>query len=98
MTLTLICWIYLILLLAGGLMGFIKAGSKASLIASSICGIPVLLCALGVLNRQAAIITFSVLAALFVVRFAKGRKFMPNGLMALLSILALLGILGIKPV
>ena len=34
-----ILWIYIVLLVAGGLMGFLKAGSKMSLIAGVvICG------------------------------------------------------------
>ena len=34
MTPTLVLWIYIVLLVAGGLMGFLKAGSKMSLLTS----------------------------------------------------------------
>ena len=93
MNASIILWVYLALLLAGGLVGFLKAGSKASLIASSICGIPVLLCALGFFGRPAAIGVIAVLGLFFAAKFAKGRKFMPGGFMTLLSILALAGLL-----
>ena len=44
-----ILWVYIVLLLAGGLMGFLKAGSKISLITSAAFALPLALCALNVI-------------------------------------------------
>ncbi|MBM3847290.1 MAG: hypothetical protein FJ405_13535 [Verrucomicrobia bacterium] len=92
MTVAAICWIYVVLLLAGGLMGFIKAKSKASLIASCICAIPVVLCALAIIPPQSSVWIFGSLSFLFGMRLAQSRKMMPNGVMLILSVLALIGI------
>jgi len=83
-----VLWVYIVLLLAGGLMGFLKAGSKISLITSSLFSVPLILCALGILKPfYIAEIVVGVLALVFIMRFAKGRKFMPSGLMMVLSII-----------
>jgi uncharacterized membrane protein (UPF0136 family) len=81
-----ILWIYVALLLAGGLMGFLKAGSKASLIASVAFAVPLGICAAGLLPGVVADALLAVLAIFFGVRFAKGRQFMPAGLMVILSV------------
>ena len=85
----LILWIYIILLFLGGLMGFIKAKSKASLIASSIFAAILVLFALNLLPfaYHAAVLGFLVL--FFGMRFAKSKKMMPNGMMALLTLITL---------
>ena len=88
MTVTL--WIYIALLLAGGLMGFIKGKSKASLIASSIFAVPLILAGLGVIQPFFADFTLFVLLIFFGIRFIKNRKFMPGGLMLTLTIAAIL--------
>ena len=81
-----ILWIYIGLLLAGGLMGFIKAKSKISLITSAIFAALLALCATGVIRPfSIAEILVGVLLLVFGMRFAKGRKFMPSGLMLGLS-------------
>lgn len=89
MNATLILWVYIAFLIAGGLMGFLKAGSKASLIASSVLSIPLILCALGHFSIDVAIGFLLFLTVFFGLRFAKGKKFMPMGLMAILSLIAL---------
>jgi len=89
-----ILWIYIILLLVGGLIGFLKAGSKVSLITSAIfaalliiAGIPSLLQPGA---RQLVVdVVMAVLLVVFAVRLAKTRKFMPSGLMLVLTIAAL---------
>ncbi len=84
-----VLWVYIVLLEAGGLVGFLKAGSKASLIASSVFALPLILAALGILP---AVVADGVIAFLLVfmgVKFAKSKKFMPSGLMVVLSVLAL---------
>lgn len=75
-------------------MGYIKAGSKISLITSSIFDVPLILCAIGIIKPfYIADIVVGLLALVFVIRFAKGKKFMPSGLMLILSILCLAALL-----
>ncbi len=84
-----VLWIYIVLLIAGGLFGFFKAGSKPSLIASVGFGAALVLCAVGIL---AGFVTDVLLAALLIVfgmRLAKTKKFMPSGLMLVLTLLTL---------
>ena len=90
MTPSLILWIYIALLILGGLMGFLKAGSKASLIASVICAIPLIICNVVATPSWLADVFVGVLLAYFGMKFAKGRKFMPAGFMVILSILTLI--------
>jgi uncharacterized membrane protein (UPF0136 family) len=85
-----VLWVYIVLLLAGGLMGFLKAGSKISLITSAAFALPLILCALRVIPLYpVAPVLLALLALVFGARFAKGRKFMPSGLMLSLSVLVL---------
>ena len=100
MTPNIVLWIYIVLLVAGGLMGFLKAKSKMSLIMSLAFGIPLALCALDIISMKAlsissihlglADILIFVLLLFFGMRFIKGRKFMPAGLMSIASLLAAL--------
>jgi uncharacterized membrane protein (UPF0136 family) len=81
-----ILWVYIVLLFLGGLMGFIKAKSKISLITSAIFAALLALCALGIIHPfYVADILVGLLLIVFGMRFAKGRKFMPSGLMLVLS-------------
>ena len=85
-----VLWIYIVLLVAGGLMGFLKAKSKMSLIMSLAFAAALSLCALGRINiEHAADILLVVLLIFFGMRFAKSRKMMPNGVMTLATVLAL---------
>lgn len=85
---------YGIIAIAGGIIGYVQAASKASLISGSISGL--LLIFAGVMQLQgqawgltlAAIIT-AILIIVFALRLTKTRKFMPAGLMAILGLLAL---------
>jgi uncharacterized membrane protein (UPF0136 family) len=80
--------VYAILLEAGGLMGLIKAGSRASIVASSIIAAIVLLFAFTTLLSYAwVVLVFLIL--FFGMRFAKSKKFMPNGMMLILTVVAL---------
>jgi uncharacterized membrane protein (UPF0136 family) len=91
-TSNIVLWIYIVLLISGGLIGFLKAGSKASLIASSAFALPLVLAALGVFGGASGLIakiTIGVLLVFFGKKFWIGRKFMPSGLMAILSAVAL---------
>lgn len=88
-----VLWVYIVLLLAGGLIGFLKAGSKISLITSAIFAVALALCALNVIPMfPTAPILVGLLVVVFGIRFAKGRKFMPSGLMVILSAV-MLGVL-----
>jgi uncharacterized membrane protein (UPF0136 family) len=93
-TSVIVLWIYIALLLAGGLMGFIKAKSMISLVTSAIFAVLLALCATGVIKSfYIADILVGLLMIVFGVRFAKGRKFMPSGLMLGLSAAVLAALL-----
>lgn len=85
---------YGILAIIGGVIGYIQAQSKASLISGSISGL--LLIFGGVMQLQgqtwglilSAAVTV-VLIIVFAIRLAKTRKFMPAGLMTALGVAAL---------
>lgn len=85
---TLVIWTYIGLLLVGGLMGFIKAGSRASLIASS--AIAAVLAALLLSGVSSAVLGgfLCVLSLYFGSRFWKSRKWMPGGIFAIVSVVA----------
>jgi len=86
---TTILWIYIVLLVAGGVMGLVKGKSKISLIASLAFAIPLILCVTNVLPFRYAFWILVVLLAFFGWRLLKSKKFMPAGLMVILTILAL---------
>lgn len=92
-----ILWVYIALLLVGGLMGFLKAGSKISLIVSAVFAVLLALCATGVIQPfWVTDVLVGLLLAVFVMRFAKGRKFMPSGLMVALSAVMLAVLLFVR--
>ncbi len=72
-----ILWVYIAMLIAGGMVGFIKAGSKASIIASTVLAVPLVAVNLGYLPMQVAWVVIGMVSAIFAVRFAKTRKPMP---------------------
>jgi len=89
-----ILWIYIVLLLVGGLMGFLKAGSKVSLITSAVSAALLIVTTLPSVfqpsfRRNAAEIIMAALIVVFAIRLAKTKKFMPSGLMFALTIAAL---------
>lgn len=90
MTPTNVLWVYILLLVIGGLIGFLKAGSKASLVASLAFAAVLILCALKIINlNYSADLVLIVLLVFFGMRFAKGKKFMPAGLMTILTVVTL---------
>ncbi|HUD47328.1 MAG TPA: TMEM14 family protein [Candidatus Baltobacteraceae bacterium] len=92
-----VLWVYIALLLAGGVMGWVKAGSKISLVTSAIFALLLALCALGIIRPfYVADVLVGLLLIVFGMRFAKGRKFMPSGLMVGLSAVVLAVLLLVK--
>ncbi|HTI97746.1 MAG TPA: TMEM14 family protein [Dongiaceae bacterium] len=85
-----VLWIYIILLLVGGMIGFLKAKSKVSLIMATVSAIILILCALNLIfYPYVADIVIVLLIVVFTMRLAKTKKFMPSGMMLLVSIVAL---------
>ena len=89
-----ILWIYIVLLLIGGLIGFLKAGSKVSLIASAVSAALLIIASIPSLLqpgiRQIVIDTIlALLLVIFAVRLTKTKKFMPSGLMLVLTLTTL---------
>jgi uncharacterized membrane protein (UPF0136 family) len=85
---------YGILAIAGGIIGYIQAKSKVSLISGSISGLLLVLAGYFQLQGQSwgailAVIVTAVLVVVFAFRLVKTRKFMPAGLMTILGMLAL---------
>jgi uncharacterized membrane protein (UPF0136 family) len=85
--------LYAVLVFAGGLMGYLKAGSKVSLI-SGVASAVVLAAAFwraqsyGVQGLWIATGVAALLTIVFLIRFLKTRSFMPSGMMLLLSLTA----------
>ena len=83
-------WIHIVLLIVGCLYDYLKAGSKASLIASVSFAVPLIFCALDIiLKAYMADVILAVLLVFFAVRLSKSKKFMPNGFMLVLTVLTL---------
>ncbi|NEU81842.1 hypothetical protein G1O98_22980 [Nostoc sp. UIC10630] len=85
---------YGILAIAGGIIGYIQARSKVSLLSGSISGLLLILAAYFQLQGQTwgsilAVLVTGILVVVFAVRLAKTRKFMPAGLMTILGMVAL---------
>ena len=84
-------FIFGVVTVAGGILGFVKASSKPSLIAGGIAGALLLLAGwlAGTQGRVGYIVGLVVslaLAGRFVTAFGKTKKVMPAGVMAVLSV------------
>ncbi len=91
-----VLWVYIVLLLVGGLIGFLKAGSKISLITSAVSAAVLIIMTMPsvfqpAFRHTAAEIILAALLVVFAIRLAKTKKFMPSGLMFVLTIAALAG-------
>ncbi len=85
-----ILWIYIILLVIGGLIGFFKGKSQVSLIMSVAFAAALSLCAAGIIFKPyVADILLAALLVVFAMRLVKTKKFMPAGLMLIITIVAL---------
>jgi uncharacterized membrane protein (UPF0136 family) len=88
-------FVYGILVVIGGIIGYIQANSKVSLFSGIISGLLLLIAAYLQFQGQTwglilAVVVTAVLVVVFALRLAKTRKFMPAGLMTVLGMLALL--------
>ncbi len=84
-----ILWVYIVLLVAGGLLGFVKGKSKMSLFMSLAFAVPL---ALSLVLSWPPLVSLGLLGFLsvfFGMRFIKSKKLMPAGVMAMLSIVTL---------
>ena len=89
-----VLWIYIVPLVVGGLIGFLKAGSKVSLIMAASFAAALVLAAIPnffdpQFRRMLANILMAVLLVVFAVRLAKTKKFMPAGMMLIATLTAL---------
>lgn len=85
-----ILWVYIVLLVVGGLIGFLKAKSQMSLIMSVAFAAALSLCALGIIFQPyVADILLALLLVVFAMRLAKTKKFMPAGMMLIVTLTAL---------
>ena len=89
-----VLWVYIILLIVGGLMGFFKGKSKVSLILSAVFAAALVLAAIPNLfdanfRRGLANVLMAALLVVFALRLARTKKFMPAGMMLVLTIAAL---------
>jgi uncharacterized membrane protein (UPF0136 family) len=84
-----------VLTIAGGIVGYAKAGSVASIVAGSITGILLLVAAFLLPQHRAiglatAFIISLLLAAQFVPKFIRTGRVMPAGMMSILSVIGLI--------
>ncbi|HCF26964.1 MAG TPA: hypothetical protein DEV81_07085 [Cyanobacteria bacterium UBA11049] len=85
---------YGILAIVGGIIGYVQAKSKASLISGIVSGLLLIIAGVVQLQGQGlglilAIVVTIALIIVFAMRLAKTRKFMPAGLMTALGVAAL---------
>ena len=79
---------YGVIAIIGGIIGFTKSQSKASIISGSISGLGLIITGIATAQNQewgkiAGMVIASLLVIVFVVRLIKTKKFMPAGLMIL---------------
>ena len=87
--------IFGLLTIVGGVIGYVKAGSTASIIAGSIAGILLLIAALLLpgnlaLGLALAAVISIALAGRFIPAFIKTGHLMPAGLMSVLSVIGII--------
>lgn len=85
--------IYALLVLVGGVMGYLKAKSKVSLLSGVSCGTALLvawfLCRpIPIMGLGLATLIAVLLSVVFIIRLFRTRTFMPAGLMMVLSLVA----------
>ncbi|MFQ5865498.1 MAG: TMEM14 family protein [bacterium] len=86
---------YGILVLVGGILGYVKSQSLPSIISGGIFGLLIIASAILMLKGMAvgtysALVISVFLAAFFLYRFIGSHKFMPAGLMIILSLISVI--------
>ena len=89
-----VLWIYIVLLVVGGLIGFFKGKSQIPLIMSVAFAAGLVLCAISNVfaygfRQNLANILMAALLVVFGLRLAKTKKFMPAGMMLIATLGAL---------
>jgi uncharacterized membrane protein (UPF0136 family) len=84
-----------LLTIAGGVVGYVKAGSTASIIAGAITGVLLLVAAFllpehRVAGLATALIVSLLLAAQFVPKLLRTGRVMPAGIMSVLSVIGII--------
>ena len=84
-----------VLTIAGGIVGYVKAGSVASIIAGSITGVLLLVAAFllpehRMVGFATALIVSLLLAAQFIPKLLRTGRVMPAGIMSLLSVIGII--------
>ena len=87
--------IFGLLTIAGGIVGYVKAGSVASIIAGGITGVLLLVAAFLLPEHRVAALAIALivsllLAAQFVPKFFRTGTFMPAGVMSILSVIGII--------
>ena len=95
-----ILWIYIVLLVIGGLIGYLKAKSKVSLITSAIFALVLAFVAMDkpkpILSVEWSWGILSFLALVFFIRLLKTKKFMPAGMMLLITAVTIVAMVWFK--
>ena len=83
------------LTIVGGIVGYVKAGSVASIIAGAVTGVLLLVGAFLLPEHRAAglaiaLIISLLLAAQFIPKFLRTSRFMPAGIMSVLSVIGII--------
>jgi uncharacterized membrane protein (UPF0136 family) len=86
------------LTIAGGIVGYVKAGSVASIVAGAITGILLLVAAFllpehHVAALATAFIVSLLLAVQFVPKFLRTGRMMPAGMMSILSVIGIIAVI-----
>jgi uncharacterized membrane protein (UPF0136 family) len=84
-----------VLTIAGGIVGYVKAGSVASIIAGSITGVLLLVAAFLLTDHRGvglaiALVISLLLAVQFVPKFLQTGRVMPAGMMSILSVIGVI--------
>lgn len=82
---------FAVIVIAGGIMGYVKAKSKASLISGLVSGIALVGCFIAAQSAlkgglMGALVVSSLLTVVFIIRYIKTKKFMPAGMMLICSV------------
>ena len=86
--------IFGVLTIAGGIVGYVKAGSVASIIAGAITGVLLLVAAFLLPEHRGAglataLVISLLLAAQFIPKFLQTGRVMPAGIMSILSVIGI---------